>query len=375
MKFNDEEVKKPEILTVFDLVDINLDQRINLLGVKQYLNRRRFIKIAFGATIASLPLFSFLGCGGGGGANDNTNPALPGVLQFSSATYSVDENGGSALITVTRTGGSSGAVGVSYATSNGTATAGSDYTATSGPLSWANGETASKTFSVPILTDSPSEPNETVNLTLSSATGGATLGSQNTAVLTIGDVPPILTGVLKIEGVHPANNSTTTNCNKLILILFDRLVDHNSVISTIDITPTTSSLYYMWDDYYRDKEKKDLLVLWESKGQYLLAPNTNYSITVKGTAKDMNGNFLDGNNNGIGGDDFKLSFKTGGTSNLNTCYAQGFHSTQCSCQSYTPCACEGYKPPCSCESYTPCSCVSACSCAGHVCQACPLYRI
>ena len=53
-----------------------------------------------------------------------------GTLQFSAATYSVAENGGNATITVTRTGGSAGAVGVTFATSNGTATAPSDYTAT-----------------------------------------------------------------------------------------------------------------------------------------------------------------------------------------------------------------------------------------------------
>ena len=79
---------------------------------------------------------------------DDSAPA--GTLQFSSATYSVNENGGSVTITVTRTGGSNGAVGVSYATSNGTAAAGSDYTSTSGTLSWANGDTSNKTFSVPI---------------------------------------------------------------------------------------------------------------------------------------------------------------------------------------------------------------------------------
>ncbi len=55
--------------------------------------------------------------------------APPGTLQLSAATYSVAENGGSATITVTRTGGSAGAVGVTLATSNGTATAPADYTA------------------------------------------------------------------------------------------------------------------------------------------------------------------------------------------------------------------------------------------------------
>ena len=72
---------------------------------------------------------------------------------------------------MTRTGGSSGAVGVSYATSNGTATAGSDYTSTSGTLSWANGDTANKTFSVPILNDTLDEANETFTLTLSESNG------------------------------------------------------------------------------------------------------------------------------------------------------------------------------------------------------------
>ena len=108
----------------------------------------------------------------------------PAALQFSSATYSVAENGGNATITVTRTGGSAGAVGVSFATSNGTATAGSDYTAVTQTVSFANGDTANKTVSIPILDDTLVEGNETVNLALSNPTGGATLGSPSTAVLT-----------------------------------------------------------------------------------------------------------------------------------------------------------------------------------------------
>ncbi len=104
------------------------------------------------------------------------------TIQFSSAAYNVNENGGSATITVTRSDGS-GAASVNYATSNGTATAGSDYTTASGTLNFANGET-SKTFNVAILDDSNFEGNETVNLTLSNPIG-ATLGMPNPAVLTI----------------------------------------------------------------------------------------------------------------------------------------------------------------------------------------------
>ena len=84
------------------------------------------------------------------------------------------------------TGGSNGTVSVNYATSNGSATAGQDYFAASGTLTFLNGE-VSKSFTIPILDDLLVEGNETINLTLSSPAGGASLGTPSTAVLTILD--------------------------------------------------------------------------------------------------------------------------------------------------------------------------------------------
>jgi uncharacterized protein YneR len=124
--------------------------------------------------------------------NDN-EIAMPGTLAFSSATYSGMENS-MATITVNRTSGSDGAVTVNYATSSGSATGGAscttgvDYVTTSGMLSFANGETT-KTFNVNLCSDAETDPNETVNLAISNATGGATIGAINMAVLTISEPP------------------------------------------------------------------------------------------------------------------------------------------------------------------------------------------
>jgi hypothetical protein len=91
-------------------------------------------------------------------------------------------------------------VTVDYATSNGTASAATDYTAASGTLTFNQGETA-KSFSIPIVSDSVFEGDETVNLTLSNPTGGAVLGTTKTATLLIKS--PTLFLVLEEGGLDP----------------------------------------------------------------------------------------------------------------------------------------------------------------------------
>jgi hypothetical protein len=107
------------------------------------------------------------------------------TVQFSAGSYTVNENGGPASITVNLSPASALTVTVNYATSDGTATAGSDYTPVSGVLTFAPGVT-SQTFPVPILDDLLDEPDETVALTLSVPTN-ATLGTPSAATLTILD--------------------------------------------------------------------------------------------------------------------------------------------------------------------------------------------
>jgi hypothetical protein len=113
----------------------------------------------------------------------------PGTLQFSATNYSVTESGSFATVTVTRTGGSSGAISATYATSNGSATAGVDYTATTGTLSWADGDATSKTFTVPMAGDTLDEVSLTFNIALSNPTSGASLGTPSSTAVTIFDNP------------------------------------------------------------------------------------------------------------------------------------------------------------------------------------------
>jgi ribosomal protein L35AE/L33A len=139
-------------------------------------------------------------------------PTNAGTLAFGSATYTVNENGTTAQVTVTRSNGSDGAVSAQVSRTGGTATSGTDFTNVFPALvSFADGETGSKTVSIPIVNDSDVEPNETINLALSNATGGVTLGAQNTATLTIVDNDTINAGTLAFgSAAYTVNENGTT---------------------------------------------------------------------------------------------------------------------------------------------------------------------
>ena len=116
--------------------------------------------------------------------------AAAGALQFQQPTYSTAETG-TVNVLVNRSVADGGAVSVQYTTadgngSSGNATAPADYTATSGTLTWADGDATPKTISVPIAPDSILEGNETFRLILSNPVG-AVLGSLTQTTVTILD--------------------------------------------------------------------------------------------------------------------------------------------------------------------------------------------
>jgi hypothetical protein len=132
-------------------------------------------------------------------------PPVPGEIRLSAATYQVTENAGSVTLTAQRIGGVDGEVSVSYATNDGSATAGADYTAASGTLTWLNGDATDKTVVITLPDDSIFEGNETFSFTLTNPTGGASLGSPASATVTIVDNEVDPTPVPTTITVTPAN--------------------------------------------------------------------------------------------------------------------------------------------------------------------------
>ena len=118
------------------------------------------------------------------------------TVQFSSSTYTVSETGPSVDISITRSGDTTSAASVSFATNDGAgltncdvinhiASPRCDYENTIGTMTFAAGET-SKSFSIAIIDDSYAEGTETFTVGLNSPSG-ATLGAQSTATVTITD--------------------------------------------------------------------------------------------------------------------------------------------------------------------------------------------
>jgi hypothetical protein len=120
------------------------------------------------------------------GANPPSTPSI----SISDKTVTEGNSGsGNAAFTVTLSSASTNPVTVGYSTANGTATAGSDYTATSGTLTFAPGVT-SQTVNVAILGDTTSEPDETFSVALSNPSGGVIARGTATGTITNDDQPP-----------------------------------------------------------------------------------------------------------------------------------------------------------------------------------------
>jgi len=113
----------------------------------------------------------------------------PGCFKWHAEKVEVLENVGTVTLTVLRTGGLSGEVSIEYKTKDQTATAGKDYVAKEGTLTFAQG-VVSQSLTIEIIDDEFYEKDEQFTVVLSEPTGGATFdastdGGEEAAVCTV----------------------------------------------------------------------------------------------------------------------------------------------------------------------------------------------
>ncbi len=101
--------------------------------------------------------------------------ALPATLSAAHALASL-------AVPVQRSGGSAGAVSVDFATGGETAQDGVDFQPAYGTVSWAAGDTAPKTITVPLQASAVGTPARTLYVTLTDATGGAVISGAQTRI-------------------------------------------------------------------------------------------------------------------------------------------------------------------------------------------------
>ena len=114
---------------------------------------------------------------------DNTVQPSQGSASFDASTYLVEE-GESATISVDRNGGSAGDVSIKWEILAG-ATDDSDLTVDSGTFNWSDGESQSKSISIPVASDTRGEPKESFFVRLYDPVGSLSLESPSIVVVSI----------------------------------------------------------------------------------------------------------------------------------------------------------------------------------------------
>ena len=153
---------------------------------------------------------SIVACGGG---NSSPTPQPPTALPTVDIGDATVTEGDSASVdisfAVTLSGSATGTVSVGYETRDGTATAGSDYTATNGLIVVPSGSAGIASIVVPILGDTNVEPDETLTVVLTSVSTNAILGKSNAAGIIFDDD----SGASAPTAGRPLNDTGASSCS------------------------------------------------------------------------------------------------------------------------------------------------------------------
>jgi hypothetical protein len=152
-----------------------------------------------------------------------------------------------AAVTVKVSEPHSNAVSVDYRTADGDATAGSDYKAVAGTLTFAKNE-MSKTILVPVIGDRLAESDKTFFVNLRNSKGGAKIVSSQAAVTILDDEPRIsISGVTQLEaesGATPFNFTVSLSAAYDQAVTVNYTTDDGTAKAGTDYTATTGSLAF-----------------------------------------------------------------------------------------------------------------------------------
>ncbi|MCC5807824.1 MAG: immunoglobulin domain-containing protein [Opitutales bacterium] len=136
------------------------------------------------------------------------NP-VANAFVLDATSVSVVENAGTLYLSVSRLGDGSGAASVDYTTANGTALPGTDFAATSGTLTWADGETGPKFFAIALIDNAVADGDKTFSVNFSGASGAPIDGPTITAITILDDeAVPVITTQPASQSVKQGNNAT-----------------------------------------------------------------------------------------------------------------------------------------------------------------------
>ncbi|MBD3347561.1 MAG: hypothetical protein GF401_21110 [Chitinivibrionales bacterium] len=198
-------------------------------------------------------------------------PSQSGTIEFENNGYEINETDGDISIKVLRSGGTTGSVSVEYATNDGSAGAGDDYTSRSGTFTWNDGDGDAKTITVPIIDDNDRESDEHFGVVLSNAEGAAV--GQSSVVITILDDDSVIVDTERPSS--PSALEATFVSRTGISLQWGQSSDNIGING-----------YYIY-------ESSNLLDSSETPSYQTenLVPGTNYSFTIR--AFDRAGNLSD----------------------------------------------------------------------------------
>ena len=189
--------------------------------------------------------------GDGFGQHNHGSWLQYGIAEIPLSYFTISDltltEGSSGTVTITRTGGTRSTQNLTFTSSNGTASAGSDYTSVSTTVSFAAGET-SKTVSISTIDDTTAESSETFNLTLTASSADAVPAqiSDGTALVTITDNDPTSTITVNGDNNGIANTGTINNSGTINTGTQVTNITNNTFTTYDNSTKTTVNNSYIY---------------------------------------------------------------------------------------------------------------------------------